>query len=360
MQASLGSAAAAVNRVFYGWDIGGAHLKLARLGSNGVITGVRQIACPLWRGIGELPRACALIDFPIAEEDAVHAITMTGELCDIFDDRGDGVRQILAAVAPLLGTPADIRVYGGYQGWLSPTQATGDYVLSVASANWLALAAFAAELLGDGLLIDVGSTTTDIITIAGGDARCLGADDVSRLGLEELVYTGVVRTPVMAVCRTVPYRGHWHNLTSENFATMADVYRIVGQLRQQDDLMQPPDNRGKDVDASIQRLARMLGEDRAAGPAHDIYEVAAYIARVQRRIIDDAVSLNISRDCFTGPITTLVGAGVGRFVVEQMAHARGMDYQRFDALVGADGVLADEVSTAAPAVAVAKLAWITR
>ncbi len=102
--------------------------------------------------------------------------------------------------------------------------------IAVASANWLALGAFTAELIGDGVLIDIGSTTTDIIPITNGEVRCLGRDDASRLSWEELVYTGIVRTPVISVCSSVPLRGRRQPLVAEVFATMSDVYRLLGNI----------------------------------------------------------------------------------------------------------------------------------
>ena len=40
--------------VYCGWDIGGAHLKVARCDHNGQLQTVRQYPCALWRGIDEL------------------------------------------------------------------------------------------------------------------------------------------------------------------------------------------------------------------------------------------------------------------------------------------------------------------
>ena len=181
-----------MSKQYFGWDIGGAHLKIAKLSDDGNILKVRQIVCPLWLGVGELSRAVALLDFDIDGEDAVHAVTMTGELCDVFENRSAGVKQIVECLLPHLNASATIRIYGGYDGWLSPEQAAGRYTLSVASANWLALGAFTAEIIGDGVLVDVGSTTTDISPIINAQVQCAGKNDASRLACEELVYTGVV------------------------------------------------------------------------------------------------------------------------------------------------------------------------
>ncbi|MCB1746594.1 MAG: S-layer protein [Gammaproteobacteria bacterium] len=348
-----------MSREFLGWDIGGAHLKIARLDASGRIMAVRQIACPLWRGVHELGRACQLIDFPIADPALVHAVTMTGELCDVFADRADGVRRILGEFLRLVGSGDDVRVFGGYDGWLSPAAAQGTAVTAVASANWLALAAYTAELVGDGLLVDIGSTTTDIIPIVAGEVRAQGRDDASRMACGELLYTGVVRTPVAATCTVVPFRGAWVPLAGEVFATLADVYRLCGQIDERHDLMPAADGQAKDRAGSARRLARMVGCDYRENDLAEFGALAAWIARAHRRRVEDAAALVTSRALAGRPPGAIVGAGAGRFIAAAIAREAGLDYHDFGLLAGADAELVEDVAVAAPAVAAARLAWMT-
>ena len=75
-----------------------------------------------------------------------------------------------------------------------------------AAANWLALATLVARLVPDdvGLLIDVGTTTTDLIPLDHGRAAARGRTDTERLQNGELVYAGVRRTPVCALATELP------------------------------------------------------------------------------------------------------------------------------------------------------------
>ena len=75
----------------------------------------------------------------------------------------------------------------------------------------------------DELLVDAGTTTTDLIPIKAGKVAARGATDAERLTEGELLYTGVVRTPVMAVAHSAPFRGRVQKIAAERFATMADV-----------------------------------------------------------------------------------------------------------------------------------------
>jgi len=42
-----------------GWDVGGAHLKVAHVDGEGRMKTVMQLPCPLWQGIGHLEAAVA-------------------------------------------------------------------------------------------------------------------------------------------------------------------------------------------------------------------------------------------------------------------------------------------------------------
>ena len=67
----------------------------------------------------------------------------------------------------------------------------------------------AARCLPEGLLIDVGSTTSDLVAFA--DKQVLATDftDHQRLVGQSMVYTGVVRTPLKALTDKAPFAGGW-------------------------------------------------------------------------------------------------------------------------------------------------------
>src|SRR6202012_2059683 len=103
------------------------------------------------------------------------------------------------------------------------------HVEDIASANWHASAALAARH-GDGLFVDIGSTTTDIIPLPDGAVHVRGYTDAERLKNGELVYTGLTRSFVMALASRAPFAGRWTTLAAEYFASVADVHRILGTL----------------------------------------------------------------------------------------------------------------------------------
>ncbi|HEX6827513.1 MAG TPA: hydantoinase/oxoprolinase family protein [Burkholderiales bacterium] len=332
-----------------GWDLGGAHLKAA-LAENGILLHVVQLPCRLWQGLAELEAALGEARSRLGPAPR-HAVTMTGEMADLFVHRSAGVAALVDGMeAGLAGT--EIRYYAGPCGWLDAGGARRN-PLAVASANWHASAAWAAHRLGDGLLLDIGSTTTDVVPFRGGKVCARGADDASRLVSSELVYTGVVRTPVMAMAESVPFRGESVPLMAGHFATSADVHRLTGALPESCDQQPAADGGAKIPEASARRLARMLGRDFEEGEMGEWRELARWLAARQAERIAAACAAVLAREAIA-PGAPLVCAGAGRFLVPDIARRIARPVADFAGLAGRPG---DEwTAICAPAAALALLA----
>jgi (4-(4-[2-(gamma-L-glutamylamino)ethyl]phenoxymethyl)furan-2-yl)methanamine synthase len=333
-----------------GYDIGGAHLKVALI-ENGLPIAVEQIACPLWRGVDALDTALALA-FAITRGADRHGVTMTGELADVFPDRYTGVARITEICATMLGA--------GPQFWMGPRGfGSADEALlhhsDVASTNFLATAAVCARRLRDGLLIDMGSTTTDIIPFADGQPTPRGVTDADRLRTGELSYTGLTRTPVMAVAAQALFQGVWQTLARDPFATMADVRRITCDLPEGVDLHATQDGRGTSEDESRARLARCFGRDAAPDEEADWAASARFLAELQLRSIHDGALQVLSARPPRGPMT-IVAAGIGERVALEVARRLDLPAVSFGAMIKAPKPLTLAATRYAPAVAVALLA----
>ncbi len=149
-----------------GWDLGGANLKLAHL-SHGRVIQVAQIPCPVRQDVSKFDAALEAA-LPLCPSAAMHAVTMTGELSDVFADRAEGVAYLVDMMRR--ATNGEVLFYGGRSGFLDCIRAV-EQSAEVASANWHASAALLAQSVGDGLLVDVGTTTTDLIPIRGRRGR---------------------------------------------------------------------------------------------------------------------------------------------------------------------------------------------
>ena len=337
--------------MIYGWDLGGAHVKLAIVDRGGRLQRAVQVPCELWLGLDRLDAALR----ELAGEDgrrARHAITMTGELVDLFQDRAAGVAAIVETFLRAVGA-TQVEVFDGTA--FVAARDAAEHWANVASANWLATARLVAKRVPQALVIDAGSTTTDIVLVAQGEVHALGRDDHSRLGREELVYTGVVRTPVMAIARRVPFGGEWVGVMAEQFATMADVYRITGELDAAFDQHRTADGRGKSKEESMRRLARMLGCDLDRAALDGCERLADWLAHTQRQLVRRACDRQLSRGLLD-PKAPVVGLGVGKFLAARIATELRREYRDFAALAGVAPELRVAVDVCGPAFAVACLA----
>jgi (4-(4-[2-(gamma-L-glutamylamino)ethyl]phenoxymethyl)furan-2-yl)methanamine synthase len=340
-----------------GWDVGGAHLKAALL-EGGALRHVLQLPCALWLGMDRLQAAWDAVAATLPAAPVRHAVTMTGEMADLFADRASGVAAIVDFFAQRLAArrPADsLYFYAGVAGFVRADGAMR-HPGAIASANWIATAAVCAASCGDGLLVDVGSTTTDLIPFAAGRIAAAGSSDAARLASGELIYAGIVRTPLMALATRAPVAGQWRATINEYFATTADVFRVLGELDEAADLHPAPDNGAKDQEGSARRLLRMVGEDDAEAPA-----VRALARWYRSRLLDrieEALAQVVSRGVI-GENAPLIAAGAGRFIVPELAARMARPNQDIAAILCPeidDAALRARAADCAPAVAVARLA----
>ncbi|MDR5768177.1 MULTISPECIES: hydantoinase/oxoprolinase family protein [unclassified Caballeronia] len=342
----------------FGWDVGGAHVKVSMATRAGVLADVAQWACPLWQGMAHLERAIdAMFErWPAAADPAArHAVTMTGEMVDLFADRAEGVRALTRALAQRLGPRT--MFFAGDAGWLARS-ACAEHWPKVASANWLATAQWVAACLPDALLVDIGSTTTDIIPIVGRRVVARGTSDAERLVSGELVYQGVVRTPLCGLAHRIAFRGEHAGVMNEWFATTADVYRLTGELWPEHDQHPSADNGPKTQAASRVRIARMIGRDAADASDAEWRRFAQGWRREQLRALETNLARVVAQDAALAA-APIVGAGCGRFLAAALARQEARSYVDFARLAGIDGddaTRAEWVSTCAPSVAVALLA----
>ena len=331
-----------------GWDIGGVHLKAARA-EGGRIVKAAQYASPLRGGTERLLEAFAQARNQMGRAER-NVITMTGELADTFQSRADGVEQLTTLAARELD---NVSIYAGPRGFVRPENARTQCA-GIASANWHAAATLVAMRLSDALFIDLGSTTTDIIPIARSKVVARGYTDSERLATGELVYTGLVRGFVMATAERAPFRGVWMPLINENFATMADVHRILDTLPAGVDLMVTADGREKTIEASCERLARMVGCD--AGDAEDAtwHRLAQWFAEAQTRAITDTAMLVMSACAMAS--APVVAAGIGLTVITEVARRLGCACTNFHELFDVAPEAKTGVCHCAPAAALAVLA----
>lgn len=337
------------SNIVVGFDIGGAHLKVVRV-EHGRATAAMTIGMPLWMGMDTLDAALQQSRH-LYEDAELCAFTMTGELSEAYPTRAAGVAGLLNEIAQRFPATRKL-IYATRSGLVSVEQAHR-IPMEVASANWHATASLIGALCSDALFVDMGSTTTDILRIRDGRVQASGFTDADRLQHGELVYTGFVRSFPIAVAYDAPVRGRFTPLMNEYFASMSDVHRILGVLREEDDQHRTADNGPKTVEASIARISRLVGHDAGDLQEHEWRQIALWFAERQLRSIHDAAIL------VTGDLPTaapLVGAGIGRWQIRRLAQRLDRKYIDVAELLPSDDSCRIAASDAAPAAAVALLA----
>lgn len=302
-----------------GWDIGGVHTKAARLAGGGA---VHARARPF--EIQRHPAGLAPLVAELARElggrvgDA-HGLTMTAELSQMFRTKRDGVAFVLDAVAEAL-PGSRVRVYT-VDGRFLPPDAARREPLAVAAANWAATARAVAQSHPDAVVIDVGSTTTDIIPIVAGRVAARGRTDPERLREGELVYTGAVRTPAEAMAPIVRLDGGWTRVSAEGFAVAGDVHLWRGALAPDDYTAPTPDGRPATREFAGERLARVVCADREMLDDAAVSAIADSLAEAQLASIAAAVETVRQRHL---SLARAVVAGVGEFLAVEAARRTGL------------------------------------
>ncbi|MFG0335652.1 MAG: hydantoinase/oxoprolinase family protein [Maioricimonas sp. JB049] len=328
-----------------GLDIGGANLKA----SDGETQSI-SVPFPLWKHPHELPEALADLLTRFAAPDAL-AVTMTGELADCYATKAEGVADILAAVEQAAnGLPVGVWQTSGE--FVEP-QVAREFWMLTAAANWHALATLAGRIAPSGaaLLIDIGSTTIDIIPLVDCLPMPAGRTDLERLQSGELVYSGVKRTPVCAIAHSVPFRDGHCPLAAELFATTHDVYLLTGDIPEDADDTSTADGRPATFENARDRLTRMLCADRTEVPRDAIAGVARFLADVHRQRVAGALQRVLHQ--LAGPCTSVLTSGEGEFLARRLvADSPALKEATFLSLAE---MLGDVHSQAACAYALARL-----
>jgi probable H4MPT-linked C1 transfer pathway protein len=296
-------------------DVGGANTKAAWFDGTTLRTVTRPYE--VWRDRDAL--SAVLTEVTIGPADAV-AITMTAELSDAFRTKREGVGFVLDAAENAFGDrPLSVLTTAGE---LVSLEAARTRPWDVAAANWVATAVAVADAHPDALLIDVGSTTADIVPIAGGHVAANGHNDLERLLAGELVYTGVLRTNLAAIAPHVPVRGGWCPVSAEYFAISADVHLVLGRLAQDEYDCPTPDGRPATVAFARERIARLVCADVEQLDEDEVDAIAAYLGGEQLRQIE-AAARRVQRPlpCEAPVVAVGSGAFLGREVAARLGRA---------------------------------------
>ena len=331
-----------------GWDIGGVNTKVARLLSERDAPVIRSACLPY--EIKRDPEALVVTLIEAArrvggEPGDLHAVTMTAELSQAFRTKREGVGAILDALETAFSGAA-LHIYSISGSFLTPGEAR-ELPLSVAAANWAATAALVARSIPSCVLLDIGTTSADLIPIVEGRVVAQGRTDPERLISGELVYTGAVRTPAEAVAQEVPLWGVTAAVGADGFALIGDAHLWLGRLLPQDYTCPTPDGVPPNRHSAAGRLARVVCGDREMLDDKAVDDIAGALAQAQIHTIVRALERILQR---WPMIRSAVVTGLGDFIAVEAARASGLEVIR----------LSDQLGDAARTAPAAAAAWLLR
>ena len=304
-----------------GWDIGGVNTKVARLAHDSYEL-PRTASLPF--AVQHQPETlAAILKAAAAQVESqpgdLHAVTMTAELSQAFRTKREGVGFVLDALSAAFPDSA-VQVYTVADRFIDPAGARLS-PLSVAASNWSATASWLARSVPTCVLIDIGSTSTDLIPIVEGKVTVLGHTDPERLLSGELVYSGALRTPAEAVVRQVPLWGGQAGVSADGFAIIGDAHLWRGDLSSEDYSCPSPDGRPATRAFAAERLARLVCADREMLDDATIDGIATALAAAQIRTISSALQRVRAR---WPTIRLAVATGLGDFIAAEAARTAGL------------------------------------
>ncbi|MCL4436240.1 MAG: H4MPT-linked C1 transfer pathway protein [Thaumarchaeota archaeon] len=340
-----------------GLDVGGANLKIAWVEVlKGSIVNCQTAVeyLPMWRGGKDrLPATLREVSDALSQGELPDAIgvTMTAELSDVFESKREGVEYTLQCVRQIYNGIDPILVVD-YNGELGTIKAAQQNPLRYSSANWAATAKVLSGIFADCLLIDIGSTTTDIIPILNHRIATEGRTDMDRLATGELVYTGALRSDIQSITHVLPVNGRETEVAAERFALSGDVHLILGNIAPEEYSTETADGRDTSRQRCFARLARtvcaepeMIGETGLIKMVSYIYD--KQVDKIHKRLTNVLRRLNITPREDMPVVTTGLG---GLFLGREAAYKSG--FRRFYRL---EQIVGGENPQAAAAVSVALL-----
>ena len=293
-----------------GIDIGGANLKVASEG------GWEILYFPMWREAEKLEGKLREIAQKYSAKKA--GAVMTAELADFFRSKSEGVEFIAKACQKAFEEVYFLDVDGNLKPHIDNPE-------NFAASNWVASCRY---LLEEGyrnfLFIDMGSTTTDIIPVTS--KINAGKTDFERLKRKELIYFGVLRTPVFYVLREF----NSAPLCPEFFAITADVFVLTGDIEEKDYSCDTPDGKGRSKEECMRRLARTVCSDLEELGEENVRKLALEA----KSSMIDALSQAIKTKSEEYKLNEVFACGIGEFVIKKACEKAEIECRLISELYG--------------------------
>lgn len=299
-----------------GLDIGGANIKLAT--DDGSY--LKAVTFAMWKQHSQLTATIESLLTEYTQSGGILsaiAVTMTGELADCFESKKEGVVSICESVSSATRDTTDVHFYMTDGQWCHCRDARKNWE-RLAASNWHATANLAAKLRPSGasILLDIGTTTTDIIPIKGGEVATTARDDLARLQAGQLVYCGVERTPLCSLLSEFQLDSVATPIARELFATTLDVFLLTGEIAERPNCTATADGKPATREYAKRRLSRMICE---CPDLIQPQQLDAMIHQARKAIVDlIAKAFHKVSSSLNTPADSIIAAGQANFLNNEL------------------------------------------
>ncbi len=341
-----------------GLDIGGANTKYAFIDTekedNEILT-VGSDYFPFWKDNENYPQYLQELKNTIEEKHGTIEIVVfvtTAELVDCFHTKKEGITTICHYVSSVFSNLSNGPFIYSSKSEFIAMESSSEQWLEVSATNWIVSANYLGLKYPNVIMIDIGTTTTDIISINDGKVVVEGYSDLDRLISNELVYTGLLRTNIAAILNEVKLLGKIIPVSSELFATTGDAYLIQNIISIEEFTSETADGKSVSKENSLARIARVVCADTNQLSENEIKLIAKQAITKQIEMLSRALQ-NVQNRYHEryemNPQIVLMGSGAQPIGIS-LLRANGI----YDEIL-IDESLSKEESISFTAVAVAKL-----
>ncbi|MBU7019534.1 MAG: hypothetical protein HXS41_00620 [Theionarchaea archaeon] len=256
-------------------------------------------------------------------------VVVTQKMCinrQLFSSAREGTHYIIDVTERLFG---DRVRYLGLSYSLYTASEAREHYLKVACRNWVATCFLASylNLFEDGLVIDCGTNSTDIVPVLNCTPVTLDDNDqaYTRFKTGELLWSGLYFTHVPSISHSILLDGDEYQVNPSTQAMSFDIYTVLNTIAPKDVLAEfnrKPEYRSLiSPEASEKRIIDVVSADRELLGTNDARKIACYLAEKQREKTLKAIKkvLAATKKKFKRDLKTVGLAGAGKDIILRKA-----------------------------------------
>lgn len=307
--------------MIFGVDIGGSNIKLTQLTKVDEHVEAKSMSfhCASKGKIVER------LIFSINRPDFV-VVTQTACVNrSLFPSAKEGTHYIVDLTERLFGDK--VRYLGLSYRLHTPREAKEHY-LNVACRNWVATCYLASpylDLFENGLVLDCGTNSTDIVPVLNSTPVTLDDNDqeYTRFKTGELLWSGLYFTHVLSITNTIALDDEEFQVRTNTNALSSDVYTVLGVISPED-LVEEYSQRkdiGRSFEISVKRVLDLIVTDQELLSVNDAKKIAQFIAEKQREKTEKAITkvLSATKKKYKTDLKIAAIAGAGKDIILRKA-----------------------------------------